>query len=385
MKNFLAAGLTAIICCTSSAEDASTPPDISQTIANLKGDADVQNILDSFNSDIPTSTSPATFVLGAAGEQVPRYSSFREFAAGIGQGLDANGKILKSVSGEIAPFLAIGTITLQDQVNPIKRILSRTTFSVASTIGSDNDTKASYGLQSVLYSMEMDQALAAAGSQDCARAGDKLNETKPPPQHPPGGEFPPVVTIDEETQRLIDSCGKSIDNIVKRWNQTAIMIGFGQAFNTDNSEVSHLKQANKVVWVTASLGWDQNRKTKANGPSELGGLLTIHARTERDNEIVFSSDNSQHLENANIFGANLRYGTSRFAGLLEYSYRRGKVSGYETENRRRYLLGGEYRLMSDLYISLGIGTDTGSRDRKNQPFSLANLKWGFGTTPIIAR
>jgi hypothetical protein len=111
----------------------------------------------------------------------------------------------------------------------------------------------------------------------------------------------------------------------------------------------------------------------------MGGLLTLHARYERDTLAKTPGAAApQSNEDVDLYGGSLRLGKARFNGLLEHSQRKSKIAGLAGETRRRTLIGAEYRLREDLYVGFAVGAESGRRDGKNNNLSLANLKWGFG-------
>lgn len=115
--------------------------------------------------DMPVTTAPATFVLGAAGQAVPRVSTFRAFSAQFARAFDAQGNLTNAVAAEIAPALALGKIRWEDIVgNQLARIAARTTVSFASKASANgNPSQGAFGIQSVLYSKEMDSVLLCTG------------------------------------------------------------------------------------------------------------------------------------------------------------------------------------------------------------------------------
>ena len=367
----------------------SAPPQESLTsaIAKLKGNEGVSKAISSLSEDIPMTTAPAAYVLGIAGDQVPRYTTFRAFATALVHGVGKDGKSINSVSAEIAPLLALKVLTLEDQRDWARRALARTTFSVVTTEAKGEETaRSAYGLQSVLYSHELDQAINLAGSPACTAAADQFLESlkpgAPAPVLDPSG-LPAVPGADDALKRRVAECQTAIDNILNRWNQTMVALGFGQAFKSADNSVSGLKKANQVAWLTGSWGFGSGSGRDAN--ERLGGLLTLHARLERDGIADTPGASApQMAEDADLFGASLRYGKSRFNGLLEYSHRRSRISGLADENRRRTVIGVEYRLKEDLYLSFGVSSETGRRDGNNTNLALANLNWGFGDKAILA-
>jgi len=357
---------------------------LSEVLSNFQPSDGVEKAISSLTEDIPMSIAPAAYVLGVAGEQIPRFTTFRDFAVELIRGVDDEGKLVNSLSAEIAPALALKALTLEDQKNWGLRALARTTFSVVSVAGSDSDkARSAYGVQSVLYSRELDRAIETAGSAECQTASQAFLDSI---KLGSGSDAPPSTpTVEsEETKKSVAKCQDAIDNILNLWNQTMVAVGFGQAFSSPDSTVAGLKSANRVAWLTGSWGFGLSGAARTN--ENMGGLLTLHVRQERDGIAQTpGAATAQMPEDVDLFGASLRLGKSRFTGLLEYSERESKIAGLSDETRRRTILGVEYRLQEDLYLSFGIGSETGRRDGQNSDFSLANLKWGFGGKSILAK
>lgn len=328
-------------------------------------------------------TAPAAFVLGVASEQVPRFTTFREFAIGIGRGIDNQGKFSNNVSGEIAPALALHVLTLEDQKNWYLRALARTTISLVSVMGGDNpNAKTAYGIQSVLYSREMDEAIAKASSGECRSAAQDFLDKSTAVGSRSNTEPGMSPELDQAAKDKISSCQAAIDRIVNRWNQSMIAIGFGQAFSSVDDKAAKLRKANQVGWLTGSIGFLSNNKSN----DDMGGLLTLHARIERDDVIDSPSDPSvKLLEDVRLFGANFRFGKARFHGLLEFSDRQSKVDSLGTERRKRTIIGAEYRIREGLYLSFAVGSERGRRDGNDTNLALANLKWGFSDKALFGK
>lgn len=373
----IAAGGVVLALATAAHAQGTSGNSLADTLKKFRGNEAVSEVVSALTEDIPMTTAPAAYVLGVSGEQVPRYTTFREFAVGVVRGFDNEGKFTNSISAEIAPALALRVLTLEDQTSFGWRALARTTFSLVSVPGgNDKPASTAYGLQSVLYSREMDQALDAAGSPACGAVQKAaIDSWRNPPRDAQGLPLPAPIT--PEQKKAIEDCQTMIDGILNRWNQTTVIVGFGQAFRSPDNDISGLKKANRVGWLTGSWGFAMGSAPRTN--EHMGGLLTLHARYERDTLAKTpGAATPQSNEDVDLFGAGLRLGKARFNGLLEHSQRKSRIAGLADETRRRTLIGAEYRLREDLYVGFAVGAESGRRDGKNNNLSLANLKWGFG-------
>lgn len=391
MKPTILRTLAVCLACASAAAapvQAQPAESLSSLLVKLRDNDEVGKVKKSLTEDVPMTTAPAAYVLGIAGDEVPRATTFRSFATGLARGVGKDGKLGNAVAAEVSPLLALKVLSLDDQRDPVRRALARTTFSVVSTQGGGSSDKArsAYGIQSVLYSHELDRALALAGSAECTSAAQRflgsLTVGAPPPRLDPGG-LPATPVADEALRKQVGACQSAIDGILNRWNPSMLAFGFGQAFKSPDNTVAGLKKANKVAWLTGSLGFGSGADRAAN--ERMGGLLTLHSRLERDGIAETPGAAAARMtEDADLLGASLRIGKARFNGVFEYSQRKSKIAGMADENRRRTVIGVETRLREDLYLSFAVASETGRRDGRNSGLTLANLNWGFGDKAIFA-
>lgn len=339
-------------------------------------DNSLKSMTENATIDMPVTTAPATFLLGASGQQVPRLSSFRTFATQVSRAYNENGKIANAVAAEIAPVLAIGRTSWDEIVDSqLTRILSRTTFSFASKVGSNNsENKTAIGVQSILYSLEMDSVILFAATSACRSAASSISEL-PPPIDPKENQSP---TLPKEVVEKIQECQTKIDGLLTKWNQTMIAIGGGKVFSsTDDAKLADPDSSS--FWITGSYGHDLESDKI---PSQLrkGYLVTGHYRVLSN---VRSSDsvNKNILARQRIAGINLRYGNGKWAAVAEYSRITSKGEGIKLADHNRSILGMEYQLAKDAYLTLGAANDSYSSQSKRS--LLANLNWGFSKESSI--
>jgi hypothetical protein len=69
---------------------------------------------------------------------------------------------------------------------------------------------------------------------------------------------------------------------------------------------------------------------------------------------------------------------------MEYSSRWGIVSGLPDENMHRsFFLRMDAKIGEDLYLSWGVGSETGRRDGVSRKFALTNIKYAFWNKPAF--
>jgi hypothetical protein len=323
----------------------------------------LDQLLQAATVDMPVTTAPAAFLLGTSGETVPRLSTFRAFSTQIGRALDETGKIKNGVAAEIAPTLALRTTTWEDiQNSQVMRILSRSTVSFATKAGGDSGSaKSAVGLQMVLYSREMDDA------KDVDRTAPS-DQPGPPPKLPP------------EQLAAIEKCQKDVDAVLTKWNQTMVALGAGKVFST--ADASGVKPKDpSAIWVTAAYGSDISGGSE-KAEARLGYLLTAHYRRTRDAAAV-STSGVDTFADQKLAGVNFRFGNARLAGIAEYSRTTtGATQGLAFNDRKRSVLGLEYKVSTDMYLTVGVARDTGLPAAEQSV--LAKLNWGFSKAPVLA-
>ena len=330
--------------------------------------------------DMPVTTAPAVFLLGASGQQVPRLSTFREFGTQVARAYDDSGKLSNAVAAEIAPSLVLGHTTWERIVSSWPtRALSRTTVSFATKVGENNGAKqTALGLQSILYSREMDDVLVLAAADRCWRAARSFNE-KPPVLKPPGTAAPSVAEpMSAEVQALVEKCKEEIAGILTKWNQTMLAVGAGRVFSTGNTPAASAADAS-AYWLTASYGGDLGKEKLKTG-KRLGYLLTAHVRHMR-NAAMKDPAGNDILARQRVAGLNLRYGNPRLAGIAEYSFLRSSAPGLRLDDRKRALLGLEYKVDDGMYLTLGVASDNQAGQSKRS--MLANFNWGIAKSSVI--
>lgn len=361
---------------------------VGSALAKLSGksaDVEVGEFLKSLTADMPVATPPATFVLGAAGTTVPRVATFREFVTQIGSAVGDDGKINRSVAVEINPRLALGPVQWSDfKASRLTQVLTRTTVSAA-TLAEESQTgaKSAIGLQSVLYSAQVGQLITAASSGPCAAVADDFLKSQEKPNALVPGK--PVFPLPEAAQENARKCKASVDALLTKWNPTSLTVGLGQALYSADGSPRKLKSASGGLWMTATLGYD----FKGADPDEpadrkMGLGATLHLRRMVHDRVADPADPSVKLdERSTLLGLNVRGGNGRLGGLAEFSVRRGSVETLSGETRKRRFAGLEYRVAEGLYVVVGVGSDKGRRDGKDQRVTLANLKWGFSGGPVL--
>ncbi|MDM4765268.1 hypothetical protein [Pelomonas sp. SE-A7] len=339
------------------------------------------DLIKSATVPMPMSTSPASFLLGNSGENVPRLTSFRDFTTQVSRAYDDKGKLATAVAAEVAPGLAMGTMTWSDIVNsPAQRIWSRTMVSFASKVGTDKEgPQTSVGVQSIFWAPAMDDALASF-PKTCMDISKSVSEI--PPVIDPATGKPKPVDIAAETKKAAEACQKKIDGKLTKWNQPMVAAGAGRTFASTPEAGKPAAKDRSSYWLTAAYGADFAYKDEAPLETRNGFLLTAHFRATTKVPVTASNGTSAEAKQR-LQGVNIRVGNAVLAGILEYSTTSSRASGFAFVDRKRGVLGLEYKpfVKEDVYFTLGVARDTGLPAAQQQ--LLAKLHWGFGKSPTL--
>lgn len=338
-------------------------------------DVNLPDIVKAATVDMPVTTAPASFLLGSSGESVPRLSSFRAVSAQAGRAFDAKGNVANAVAVELAPGLALGNLTFEEiKTNTAKRIWARTTVSFASKVKTEKQgAQSAVGLQSILYAPAMEEAALMAASAACMTAQNAVNNN--PVKDEPGTKW----TLPDDVKEKIQSCQTGIDAILTKWNQTVVAVGGGRTFSASSADMPASKNSS-AVWLSAAYGGDVGSKQESS-ETRMGYLLTAHFRRST-NVMTANVTGTEVAARQQLFGLNFRYGNARLAGIGEYSITSSKASGTDFRDRKRGLLGLEYKVDKDMYLTVGMARDTGLDADKQSV--LAKLNWGFSKTPVLS-
>lgn len=355
-----------------------------------------------FSESMPTGSVPATNILGIADSNVPRVNNFKSIVSQFNQGLGADGKIKSALGFEVVPYL-LANDTLDWKAydaSTLTQILTRTTVSFAAVPASDGKTASSaFGAQSVFFSDAIKNA-RTAWNTDCPNVYAKANGDfqkfvgkltgnkitiepgKPITIHQENFTHKESIEYDQLLKAKDDApalCQVKVDNALQAWNASIIAGGLGWGFFSPDNNAQTLKSSSSVYWFTGAYGWGDGTSN-----SNSAGLLTLHVRKSADERTPDPANaNALLSENATLYGANLRYGSRKFGGLIEYSTRKGSVAGLPDENVHRGFLGMDAKMGEDLYLSWGVGTETGRRDGVDRHFALTNIKYAFGSKPVF--
>lgn len=337
----------------------------------------LSELIDAATVDMPVTTAPAVFLLGASGETVQRMASFRAFSSQVSRAFDADGKVANAVAVEIAPALAMKSLTWSDITKSgVSRAWARTTVSIATKVKTDKTpAQSAVGVQSLLWAPVMDSALDLAGQGDCVAVATG-DFGKPPSLEPaPAAKQP----LNDKEKAVIEACQKLLDSALTKWNQPKVAIGFGRRIASSEGLAVNQPKDSTAYWLTAAYGGDFGSKLD-DATSRSGYLVTAHLRST--SKVPTSSIvGTEVLARQRLLGVNARVGNARLGGIAEYSVAKSHATAAAFNDRKRTLLGLEYKIDKDMYLTVGTARDTGA-DVKSQSV-LARLHWGFGKEPVL--
>lgn len=325
---------------------------------------------------MPITTAPASFLLGASGENVPRLASFRDFTTQAARAFDERGRVANSVAVEVAPALAMGRTSWDDIVgSAVARAWSRTLVSFATKVDGDaGGARSALGLQTILWAPAMDAALAKMARPDCRSVMLGVN-TDPPEFDADGKPIP--ASVKPAAEQLMNKCQVDIDALLTKWNQPMLALGAGRGFGERGASATPDPSS---IWVTGAWGSDVGSAQDA-AAVRLGYLVTAHLR-RTSGVLATARDGSEVEARQRLAGVNARFGNARMAFIAEYSATRSRAAGFSFDERRRSVLGLEFKLgREDMYLTLGTARDTGLPQA--QQSALARFHWGFGQQPTL--
>ncbi|HEY0818260.1 MAG TPA: hypothetical protein VGD46_05755 [Rhizobacter sp.] len=335
----------------------------------------LEDLVQAATLDMPVTTAPAALLLGVSGETVQRMGSFRAFSSQAARAFDAEGKLANAVAVEIAPALAMKNVTWEDVTKSrLARAWARTTVSFATKAKtSTTSAQSAFGVQALLWAPVMDGVLDLAGQGDCVAVAN--GDFGPPPSLEPGTRQP----LTENEKSAIEACQKLLDSQLTKWNQPKVAIGAGRRMASSDGTSATQPKNSTSYWLTAAYGEDLDGRD-TDPTRRTGYLVTAHARST-SNATTRSIAGVDLPAKQRLLGVNLRFGNARLGGLAEYSVTKSRANSSEFKDRKRAVLGLEYKVDKDLYLTLGTARDTGV-DAGTQSV-LAKIHWGFTKEPAL--
>lgn len=350
--------------------------------------------------DLSVPDSPAFHLLGVNGEKASRPSSPRELSLAVLNGVDPNGKFKTGLAIDTAPFILFrgATTTLEEYQKPdayITRILYNTQTSIATTKGTssnDDSARLATGIRVVLFDDGdprqdkrltecIQNALKEIDIKELFKKGEeldkKLYEAKDDPVRY-SELMKERIKLDLEIDRTatqdkssdIQRCRNDSSFRSNNWNASSAAIGFGFTFDSENGDLDGLDYGGFGIFGSWAI------RIADYGQIILGARYA-------DNELTPLSQGNQKFDSIDRLSSavRLRIGSEKLNFFGEGVFL--SEDGSKSDNYWNLSLGVDLRVATDFWLSAGLGGTLG-RDREDDTFVLANIKWAFSPSPSFA-
>lgn len=336
--------------------------------------------------DLTTPESPAFVALGVSPQEVHRPSTRDAFGASLLNAVDNKGKLQNGFAFEANPYLLFRGYLLKNtdfNTNPMTRILSRTTLSLASTKAAESDPTQRFAVGAYVKLIDVGDPRQDQLLKDCIDPELPL----PPPRNPsqPNGTI--TTQIIPETDPEITKCFDL--SSARRANRSSWVIAFSPVWVSATGEANDLATDGGAIWTSLAYGFDRFRMIKTPDDAATTDVredvprswfsrnaqVIFHARW-RDNEHVKEKDGTTTEHDNRFIGVRFRASGKRTAGSIEISH---LVDDTASKNvtKRRMLLGYEQQVAEGLWLNLAFGRDFGGRDGDQPIIARSSFRWVF--------
>jgi len=333
--------------------------------------------------DLSVPESPAFTALGLNPEEIVRPATPREFATSLLNGVDRKGNLQTGVAFDTVPYLVFwgSEVTLANyRKSAMTRVLSRTSFSVATTKGGgeeDKSVKLAFGVHATLFDTEDPRV----NNDDLLKCFALIAPFRPA-----------AVPIDGNTANL-EAERKKFEGGMRtqaaacreqfrreaRWNATSWIVAAAHASVSATGLAGDLMGGATTAWSSFSYGFDG-----VPGLSDHAQLIG-HVR-HINGDIVVDKDlpSGQEIRDTSTAGGQFRVGTSSFAVAFEAAYQKTVAAGRPDDVAMRLSVSAERRLAKDLWLTVAFGGDRGADAANTNGMSLLTaFKWGFAKEPSL--
>jgi len=372
--------------------------------------------------DLAVPDSPAFTVLGLSPEEVARPTTARKLAASLMNGVDRNGVLQSGVAIDTLPYLALaGEKLTLDTYRDVRttnngagvpfterhnhypiRFLARTQVSFATSRATDaqaGPTKAALGIRFTIA----DFGDPRTDAQLDACVGQALALPAPPSKVFP--LLPDTLSPEEFMQwqmdadaaktemdayearkadwgarhlEQIDVCRQEASK--RAWNSTRWIAAYAPVGISSTGGLDDLQSNGAGMWTTFGYGFE------GFPVLEDAAQLLLHARVRNSETVADAADKTKQMtQDSRLFGVQLRAGgpDSTIAG--EAIFERVTPAAGTAKSNRRYSLGYERRLASNLWLGIAVGSGDNPNATSNRSggFLLSSFKWGFAEGPSL--
>lgn len=352
-------------------------------VPNTKEDFAKINLAD---LDLSVPESPAFTALGVTPTTVTRPSSPRSLATSLLNGVDQSGKFQTGFALDFAPYMLYqgNKLTLQEYQEgrySWKRFLARTTISVGSAKGttdSDNSSRLATGLRITIFDRG-DPRMDTEYTKELYKDLESALGSVPP--------LPPLLANDQtevakHEKALQDAAKKATDPIdpqAKRilsdakqkarksgWNRSSMIVGLAPSWISKDGNAQNLGYNGATVWSSLGLRTTSHAQT------------ILYARYQSRENVPDPTATGQFLiQDSDFAGGQFRAGTENTTGSFEAVYLHTHPHGRTSDDFVRLSLGAERKLAENLWLKVGIGSNSGQQNGQNKLFILSSFKWAF--------
>jgi hypothetical protein len=344
--------------------------------------------------------SPAAHVLGVAPEKVIHAETPKQLVTALINGLDENGNLQSGFAIDFAPMQIYlgrdrnqqGKSDLQVYASGSKgifsesgitqyflRVLGRTQLSFATVRGSSEDDKSgklALGLHTTF--IDAKDRVLLAGLTDIR--GPELQSLSGPTLQELAQNYGETASMARARFRE-DALGK-VANFL--WDHASWSMGAAPAWLAEDAESGNYKWNGLTAWSTFTLSW---KPTEQSWLWPLDFLFHFRYRSDEKIPIAdalpleagFKADPAEKFVNQDswLAVAGLRLGRKDFfvTGTATYTNLRQDRRG--SDDTFQYTVALEKKISSGTWLSLSVGTETGSEDKEKPLLVLAGVKLGL--------
>jgi hypothetical protein len=323
--------------------------------------------------DQSISAAAAFTALDVSPETITKPNTPRDFAAGLTNGVDRDGKLQTGFAMQATPFryfLKNGISLDEYQNNYLKKLLYNTVLSLGTTKASDNgkELRLALGLDFTLWDDAERKQIIALKQGVKGLPADLVY-----------GNAAAIQAANAAYAAKRDAILKAPQN---GWKVTA---AWSPIWISPDGKSSSLKADGSAAWMTGSYAF-QTDAMKTPGAFITEASFLTHLRY-RDAEHVTDSKTPTRTARADtlMVAAGLRLGDDNWHAQVETAYRQ-EWHGLNGDVGTVRLGGGfERRVSKNLWFVLQVGNDFGSGKKKEELYSLGSFRFGTEDKPNYTR
>src|SRR5262249_20462528 len=170
------------------------------------------------------------------------------------------------------------------------------------------------------------------------------------------------VALDKGAAPFIKSCNENTTYQSNLWNPTAWSLGVAPVFTSTTGNIDNLGNAGVSIWTSASYGFEGFPDIIRHHAQFIAGGRYLQDEVAPDPD----KKGSFIKQDMGLIGGHLRMGWTRIFLNLEGSWVHTDPKGANnTDDSFRYSVGGDIGLASNLWLTLSVGSNTGSSNSQS--------------------